>query len=143
MASRNLVCTDCGALKWVNQYRWKKLSEEFGHISNVRRKFQCVPCRKLKSVNPFEYEMRYGRSVKVLTRELSRVHKRFRKDHNLDALKQSIADLLISQNLPIDERLNLILRDDLFQITINKYPFIEKLILPIYVKRKPTNAKSQ
>lgn len=141
MANRHIICTDCGAAKWLSQKQWKRLMGKHGSAQWVKRKFMCSACTRLQRDDPQTYYANYGKHTKKLRHDIRAVYKVFLNDRNLKSLHKEI-DKLLSNNGVDLTKVNYIITpsgDHLVRLDINGIPIIGSISISIYTPRGKTN----
>jgi len=98
--NRHVRCSDCDNPKWVTQKSRRKLQEKFGTKVKIRNRFVCRTCNKMAKDQPFEYQLRYGKPIKILRKKLQKIYLEYRKGHgNISVLEERINHELCNCNL--------------------------------------------
>lgn len=134
--NRNLICKDCGETKWLSQKQWRKRIGEEGSNIKVKRRFRCKKCLILKRDDSFKYQLMYGKPVKEIKKKLKTAYRKAKKTNNFGGLQNNINNLLREIYIDPSKCVYHTEGSKLFGITIQNYPFIGDLYLPLYIKRK-------
>lgn len=134
--NRNLICKDCGETKWLSQKQWRKRVDTEGSNIKVKRRFRCKKCLILKRDDIFKYQLMYGKPIKELKSKLKLAYRVAKKTNNFEGLQGCIYDFLREIHIDPSKCVYHTEGSKLFGITIQDYPFVGDLYIPLYVRRK-------
>lgn len=98
-----------------------------------------MECKSLERKDLFTYQLKYGKPIKRLRKDIRAAYKKYLENNDLSSLQNSINVLLSANKIPQGENIAYHLSESgkhLLGITIKNMPFVGELYISLYTKRK-------